>query len=168
MLAAWVLSENMSCSICTASQLAAPTDIFAKDHKKTTHSRERPRTPRAVHLLIPTVRGQRRKPKNLFFAKKALVAFFPRPISAFFEIYTMCILLHRSNPRKLANFRQHFWWFLWQVSQTCEFLSNLSFSNQGLMNISRNFTNLFRETSYQALTFRQFSFKHRQDSLHRK
>ena len=77
---------EVSCSICTASQLAAPTDIFAKDHKKTTHSRERPRTPRAVHLLIPTVRGQRRKPKNLFFAKKALVAFFPRPISAFFNI----------------------------------------------------------------------------------
>ena len=87
MLAAWVLSENMSCSICTASQLAAPTDIFAKDHNKTTHFRERPRTPRAVHLLIPTVRGQRRKPKNLFFAKKALVAFFPCPISAFFEKY---------------------------------------------------------------------------------
>ena len=104
MLAAWVLSENMSCSICTASQLAAPTDIFAKDHKKTTHSRERPRTPRAVHLLIPTVRGQRRKPKNLFFAKKALVAFFPRPISAFFEIYKMFILLHRSNLSNLANF----------------------------------------------------------------
>ena len=40
-----------------------------------------------MHLLIPTVRGQRRKPKNLFFAKKALVAFFPRPISAFFDIH---------------------------------------------------------------------------------
>ena len=59
----------------------------AKDHKKTTHSRERPRTPRAVHLLTSTVRGQRRKPKNLFFAKKALVAFFPGHISGFFELY---------------------------------------------------------------------------------
>ena len=61
-----------------------------------------------VPFLLRTsyFRDERRKPKNLFFVKKALVAFFPRPISAFFEIYKMCILLHRSNPRNLANFRQ--------------------------------------------------------------
>ena len=138
----------MSCSICTASQLAAPTDIFAKDHKKTTHSRERPRTPRALHLLIPTVRGQRRKPKNLFFAKKALVAFFPRPISAFFEIYKMCILL----PLQSQQFSK------------CKFLKQLilgwpsSQFKPSLNEICSEFHEiLFREISYQAVIIRRLS-----------
>ena len=38
------------------------------------------------------VGGLSRKPKNLFFVKKALVAFFHIPISAFFEIYRFSVL----------------------------------------------------------------------------
>ena len=37
--------------------------------------------------------------------------------SAFFQIYKMCILLHRSNLSNFANFRQHFWWFFRHISQ---------------------------------------------------
>ena len=41
-----------------------------------------------------------RKPKNLFFEKKALVAFFPFPISAFFEIYKISLPSHLLNPKR--------------------------------------------------------------------
>ena len=41
--------------------------------------------------------------------------------SAFVEIYKMFILLHRSNLSNLANFRQTFWWFLAQFTQTLGF-----------------------------------------------
>ena len=45
------------------------------------------------------VGGLSRKPKNLFFVKKALVAFFHIPISAFFEIQDV----HSFAPLKTQN-----------------------------------------------------------------
>ena len=96
--------------------------------------------------------------------------------SAFFEIYKMCIFLHRSNLRYVAKPRQKI-----DDSQS----HRADFAKPGSSHQIRRFRHDFDENfsvfeinisrtfdkfriNYQAVSFRQFSFIHRQDSLHRR
>ena len=65
-----------------------------------------------VPFLLRTsyFRDERRKPKNLFFVKKALVAFFPRPISAFFQIYRRLTRLQYLLSAFFCTARNTFFW----------------------------------------------------------